>query len=597
MRRSYALVAVLSALFLPLVGCGSSGLNSSSFSLSRTSYDFGVTLVGTLSGQTVAVLRNTGSVALTLRPTISGATGFTLESGGCGPTLAPGESCNVDVAYAPAVGASPVEETATVSLGIGGLPGTVAETVSVTGTPGVPTVSLSQSSYNFGDAFVGEPQTQTVAVATNTGNVALTLTPALSGNSSFTLGSGGCSGALAVGATCNVVVTYAPTVSSAPAEQTATVSLGLAPVPTGSGETVTVSGTSGSITGAVTTTANAMVAKYTLTMPFAGTWNVSFGQSTTYGLTTSTVTATGGATSVFVAGMLPNTTYHMRANVMLADGQTAVDVDHSFASGALPAGIPASFPVTTGTGTPQPGIELMDPIVGSIPTSLVATNLQGQTIWAYEPTVTGSPFVYPGKLEANGNILMYIAPNSYPVGPVGTDVLREIDLAGDTLRELSMATLNTEMAAAGYGITLDYFTHDFVPLPNGHILVMANTTESLTGLTGYSGTENVVGDVVIDLDTNLKPDWVWNEFDHFDVNRHPWASQFPDWTHSNSLTYSTQDGNFIVSMRHQNWVAKVDFNNGTGTGAVLWTLGYQGNYTLEGGTSPTDWFYAQHDVE
>ena len=597
MKRLFVAAALFSACLLPLMGCGSSNPTSSSFSLSAASYDFGVTLVGTLSAQTVAVLHNTGNLALVLRPTISGGKDFTLESGGCGPTLAPGESCNVDVAYAPPAGSSPAPESATVDIGIVGLSPAVPETVQVTGTPGVPAVSLSPSTYGFGDALVGGSQTQTASVVTNTGNVALTLAPTLSGNSSFVLGSGGCSGALAVGATCDVVVTYAPTVASFPAQQTATVNLGLAPALAGTGETVTVTGTSGSITGAVTTTANSMVAEYTLTMPFAGTWNVSFGQSTTYGFTTSTVTTTGGATSVFVAGMLPNTTYHMRANVTLTDGQTAVDVDHTFASGALPAGIPASFPVTTGTGTPQPGIELMDPITGNIPTSLIATDLQGNTIWAYKPTISGTPFVYPAKLEANGNIMMYIAPNSYPVGPTGTDVLREIDLAGDTLRELSMATLNTEMAAAGYGITLDYFTHDFVPLPNGHILVMANTTESLTGLTGYSGTENVVGDVVIDLNQNLEPDWVWNEFDHFDVNRHPWASQFPDWTHSNSLTYSAQDGNFIVSMRHQNWVAKVDFNNGAGSGDVLWTLGYQGNYSLVGGTSPTDWFYAQHDVE
>ena len=94
----------------------------------------------------------------------------------------------------------------------------------------------------------------------------------------------------------------------------------------------------GGVSGAVSTTANAMVAEYTLTMPFAGTWNVSFGTDTTYGLTTSMVTTTGGATSVFVAGMLPNTTYHMRANVTLGDGQTTGDVDHTFASGALPIG-------------------------------------------------------------------------------------------------------------------------------------------------------------------------------------------------------------------------------------------------------------------
>ena len=39
---------------------------------------------------------------------------------------------------------------------------------------------------------------------------------------------------------------------------------------------------------------------------------------------------------------------------------------------------------------------------------------------------------------------------------------------------------------------------------------------------------------------------------------------------------------------------KVDYSNGAGTGDILWKLGYQGDFTLVGGTDPTDWFYAQH---
>jgi hypothetical protein len=104
---------------------------------------------------------------------------------------------------------------------------------------------------------------------------------------------------------------------------------------------------------------------------------------------------------------------------------------------------------------------------------------------------------------------------------------------------------------------------------------------------------NVVGDVIVDLDENMNPVWVWSEFDHFDVNRHPYS--FPDWTHSNAVVYSPDDGNILVSMRHQNWVVKVNYNNGLGDGTVLWKLGYQGDFKLVGGVDPTDWFYAQHN--
>lgn len=102
----------------------------------------------------------------------------------------------------------------------------------------------------------------------------------------------------------------------------------------------------------------------------------------------------------------------------------------------------------------------------------------------------------------------------------------------------------------------------------------------------------MLGDVLIDLDQNHNPVWVWNEFNHLDTSRRPY--NFPDWTHTNAILYSPDDGNLIISIRHQNWLVKIDYENGNGTGDILWHLGYQGDFTLAGGTDPTDWFYAQH---
>ena len=81
----------------------------------------------------------------------------------------------------------------------------------------------------------------------------------------------------------------------------------------------------------------------------------------------------------------------------------------------------------------------------------------------------------------------------------------------------------------------------------------------------------MLGDVIVDLDQNMQPVWAWNEFNHLDPNRHPW--NFPDWTHTNAIIYSKDDGNILVSMRHQNWIVKVSYDNGTGDGSILWHLG------------------------
>lgn len=34
---------------------------------------------------------------------------------------------------------------------------------------------------------------------------------------------------------------------------------------------------------------------------------------------------------------------------------------------------------------------------------------------------------------------------------------------------------------------------------------------------------------------------------------------YRDWTHSNTVLYSSDDGNLIISVRHQNWLVKVEW--------------------------------------
>jgi hypothetical protein len=120
---------------------------------------------------------------------------------------------------------------------------------------------------------------------------------------------------------------------------------------------------------------------------------------------------------------------------------------------------------------------------------------------------------------------------------------------------------------------------------------MALSATSRPPLTNIAAT-TVLGDVIVDLDENLRPVWVWNEFNHLDPNYHPYA--FPDWTHTNAIVYSKDDGNVLVSIRHMNWVLKINYADGAGDGRILWRLGQRGDFTLKGGTDPTDWEYAQH---
>jgi hypothetical protein len=382
--------------------------------------------------------------------------------------------------------------------------------------------------------------------------------------------------------------------------------------------------------GVVSATANPQVASYTMNLPVPGSVTVDFGKTTGYGFPTSPQTSTSAnAVPVLVAGMLGNTQYHMQATAVLTDtlpsGQTLTatytDSDQTFTTGN-PFVTSSVVAGAVGSATPQPGIELFDTAQPQAAALAFATDLNGNVIWTYSYALTGTggtgtaqDIVQPIQFLPNGHFLVQIAYlSSIPlhkgetVLPGTLDEVREVDLAGTTIRDVTAATVvaavmaNPTLSAELSGVTLGSLHHDVLALPNGHMVLLFSATKSVdvdpavTGAGGvtYQGATTVLGDVLVDVDQNFNPDWVWNAFNYMDVNRIPWPAQFPDWTHSNALLYSVTDGNLLLSIRHQNWIIKIDYNNATGSGNILWKLGEGGDFTLNGGTDPTDWFYAQH---
>jgi arylsulfate sulfotransferase len=318
---------------------------------------------------------------------------------------------------------------------------------------------------------------------------------------------------------------------------------------------------------------------------------VEFGPTTAYGRRTSAIPAPagGGDLVMLVAGMKPSTTYHMRARITNSDGSTTLEPDRTFETGAINA---ANFPVikTSGNTSAGRGIELlnMPALPGQLPgdrVQSIATDLEGNIIWYYEHNAfEGS--VFPAKLLSNGHMLLNISD-------YGTrSVLREIDLLGRTIREVGKLDLNRRLQR--FGIQFTYLHHDMLALPNGHFIIFGEEFRQKKGLTGFDGEVTVEGDNIIELDVRFNPVWTWSTFDHLDLNRHPML--FPsDWTHGNALVL-TPDGNLLVSLRHQHWIIKIDYANGTGTGNVLWKLGNEGDFTLTNGTTQ-DWFFAQHSPD
>ena len=87
--------------------------------------------------------------------------------------------------------------------------------------------------------------------------------------------------------------------------------------------------------------------------------------------------------------------------------------------------------------------------------------------------------------------------------------------------------------------------------------------------------------MVLVLDKNFQVAWVWDAFKWLDTSRLPTLGEGPgDWLHANSIGWSPEDGDLIVSLRSQDWVIKIDYANGTGDGHIVWTLGQGGDFTV-----------------
>ena len=403
--------------------------------------------------------------------------------------------------------------------------------------------------------------------------------------------------------------------------------------------------------GVVQHTQNPQVALFTITPHSAATVRIEFGPTTAYGMTTWTKSAPGNTpVSIFVAGMRADTVYHVRAVVQFSDGKTLQGSDQTFQTGHYKKKLIPRITVQT-SGTPQPGVELINPSIGSISQAFV-TDLQGNVLWAcnypdresvntvqmhmylhaahitltdwlqrlFQRKASGNPpfwdpklwkrqptnlrfgtIINPIKPLPDGDFLMVIGLASHallasPDGappPDTTLALREINLAGETVHNLTVDQLNKKLLAMGYrGPVIEIPHHDVTLLPNGHMMLLTNATREYNNLPGYPGMTRVIGDILVELDANFNPVWTWSAFDHLDVTRHP--MDFPDWTHSNAVLYTKDDGNLILSIRSQGWVIKIDYENGHGSGKILWRLGNDGDFRLVNGQSPTGWNYGQH---
>ena len=296
----------------------------------------------------------------------------------------------------------------------------------------------------------------------------------------------------------------------------------------------------------------------------------------------------------YLAGLRPNATYS--ASLVVEQGRDPIAGPAlTFTTGDVSYDIPLPA-VLQSAPTPGPeGILLQSPLF--LPP--LATDLDGNLVW-----IGPRDLFILTRLEAGGTFFGIGESRTDPA----QDVVRKFDLVGMTIQETNAARVSEQLVAMGKR-PITGFHHEARPIRGGRTVVLAGVEQILTGAQGPAPVD-VLGDMIVVLDPDMQVVWAWDTFDHLDVSRRallgetcqadpgcaPYylAADANDWTHGNSVD-EAPDGALLLSVRHQDWVLKIDYGNGEGSGDVIWRLGNDGDFTFDS-ADPYPWFSHQHDV-
>src|SRR5579872_6922919 len=364
----------------------------------------------------------------------------------------------------------------------------------------------------------------------------------------------------------------------------------------------------------ISTTANALVALFS-SVPCQAPDSMLVAFRTTGGTQelTPLQPCNGKTMNIYVAGMLPETQYSM-TGVLVASGQRVGTTQTKiFTTGAIPSNV--QIP-TISVVSPAPPAAASEPILVHayffgkyLP---LGTDLSGKVVWYYDASdALGGLMTRP---QAGGYFWFIGAENTDPY----LQFIRKIDVAGNTVIETNLGRINEQLTATGQ-MPLTSIDHELRDFPNGNIL-MIGSLDRVLGSGVQNGADIIFNELVV-LNPGLQLNWSWNA-----VTCGNCAAELPptraailgetctqgqggcppisppntianDWLHGNSA-YLAADGSILLSLRHQDWVLKIDYNNGSGTGNILWRLGKDGDFGIVGDGGDTyPWFSHQHDVE
>ncbi len=347
----------------------------------------------------------------------------------------------------------------------------------------------------------------------------------------------------------------------------------------------------------VTATSHPLVALYSApACPAGSTMRVRFKLAADINWQATSAKNCNGSTTMnfYVGGMRATSNYQLRHDVFTGPRVTSGPI-LTFTTGAAGMTLPTVTqlrPLVSPTSSTE-GVTLFMTLFSYAPFAVDST---GNVIW-----YSTMPTTYATRPAAGGTLLQLFGMYR----DLGGSGFREVDLAGNTVKETNVERMNEQLATRGMH-PVNVFHHEIRKLPNGNYLLLAQT-ERMSDLQGPQ--TDILGDVILVLDSNLQLLWAWDSFDHLDVSRKAVLGETctfapgcltlngniaNDWTHGNSLAL-TPDGNIVYSARHQDRVYKIAYANGAGDGHIIWMLGKDGDFKWNS-SDPWPWQSHQHDV-
>ncbi len=233
----------------------------------------------------------------------------------------------------------------------------------------------------------------------------------------------------------------------------------------------------------------------------------------------------------------------------------------------------------------EPGVTMFNPLRWDDDQSakdfglFLATDAAGEVVWSYQLSAPSGAI----RLSNRGNLMFLFG--TWPVG------LREISVTGETVCEWKATGLDPEVPEGAVAVPVDTFHHDFWELPNGNLLVLSSELRRLKSFPADESSPNrgfmaanVVGDVIVEFARDGSIVQRWPLLDILDPRRISYDSHdtfwdrrgygdvpggTKDWSHANALVYDERDDSFVLSLRHQDAIVKIDRRSSQ----VKWILG------------------------